>query len=332
MKSQEVLVIGAGSWGTALALVLARNGHRVFLWDIIEAHIREINSSGSNERYLPGIEFPDGLLAISDLTPCAAVENVVLAMPCAGLRAALVLLQDNLAVESLRLCLACKGFEPNTNSLNSLVVESTLGLQDVAVISGPSFASEVAAGLPTAITIASSQLTSARHFSSLFHSECFRTYTHDDVVGVQVGGAVKNVIAIAAGIADGLGFGANTRSALMTRSLVEIMRLGIAMGGRQETFMGLAGLGDLILTCTDNQSRNRRFGLALASGKDIDAAKLEIGQAIEGIVTTSVVIELAGQYGVEMPITTQVYNILQHRSTPEEAVRALLAREAKPEM
>lgn len=329
--SRQVLVIGGGSWGTALALVLARNGHTVFLWDIIREHIDEIKRSRRNERYLPGIDLPDNLLATVDIGLCSAVNDVVLAMPCAGLQSCLAMLKEELDLESLRICLACKGFEPGSNSLNTMVVETNLGLKDVAVISGPSFAKEVAAGLPTAITIASAHTRAADHFSDLFHGERFRTYTHDDVVGVQVGGAVKNVIAIAAGIADGLGFGANTRSALMTRSLAEIMRLGIAMGGRQETFMGLAGLGDLILTCTDDQSRNRRFGLALAGGKDPQTARDEIGQAVEGLVTTAVVKELAQTYGVEMPVCEQVYKVINSEISPEDAVVELLSRERKSE-
>ncbi len=332
MAAREILVIGAGSWGTALALVLARNGHDVYIWDIVKEHIEEINRSGENARYLPGVEFPSNLRAIDDISQCATVEDVVMAMPCAGLTASLELLKTTLENTSPRICLACKGFEPTSNSLNSLVAEKALGSRELAVISGPSFAGEVAAGLPTAITIASANEATADHFSGLFHSERFRTYTNDDVIGVQVGGAVKNVIAIAAGIADGLGYGANTRSALMTRSLAEIMRLGIALGGRRETFMGLAGLGDLILTCTDNQSRNRRFGLALAKGMSIEEAKQEIGQAIEGIVTTSVVFELAREHDVDMPVTEQVHNILQSRCSAEEAVLNLLAREAKSEI
>lgn len=326
------MVIGAGSWGTALALVLARNQHQVNLWDIVTDHIADLQQSRTNERYLPGIKLPENLIPVSDLSEFRDIKSVVLAMPCAGLQDALTLLQQNISLAGLRICLACKGFEPGSNLLNTDVVKNVLGIDSVAVLSGPSFAREVAEGLPTAITIASENIDTANHFSMLFHSELFRTYTHDDVIGVQVGGAVKNVIAIAAGIADGLGYGANTRSALVTRSLAEIMRLGIAMGGRRETFMGLAGLGDLILTCTDNQSRNRRFGLALAEGKDLETAKHEIGQAIEGAVTTAVVHELAKRYQIEMPITEQVHNILQSLCSPAEAVQNLLARDSRAEM
>ncbi len=332
MDKQSILVIGAGSWGTALALVLARNQHQVYLWDISAEHIAELQQSRCNQRYLPDISLPDNLYPVSTLSGFACVSSVVLAMPCAGLQASLTLLQQNISLSELRICLACKGFEPGSNSLNTDVVKKVLGIDEVAVLSGPSFAREVAEGLPTAITVASGQKQTASYFSSLFHSELFRSYTHDDVIGVQVGGAVKNVIAIAAGIADGLGYGANTRCALITRSLAEIMRLGIAMGGRQETFMGLAGLGDLILTCTDNQSRNRRFGLALAQGKDPETAKREIAQAVEGAVTAGVVQELARTLQVEMPITEMVNKVLQSACTPREAVQKLLAREPRAEM
>jgi glycerol-3-phosphate dehydrogenase (NAD(P)+) len=332
MTKQTVLVIGAGSWGTALALVLARNNHQVYLWDISEKHIASLRESGSNEQYLPGVALPENLFPIVEPADFEGHKSIVLAMPCVGLKGALSFIKENTSSANRQICLACKGFEPGSSSLNTDVVEELLGTGSVAVLSGPSFAVEVAEGLPTAITLASKNIETAGHFSSLFHSEVFRTYTHDDVIGVQVGGAVKNVIAIAAGIADGLGYGANTRCALISRSLAEIMRLGIAMGGRQETFMGLAGLGDLILTCTDDKSRNRRFGLALASGQDIDSAKREIGQAIEGAVTTAIVSDLAKKYDIEMPITEQVNHVLRSECSPHEAVKNLLARDPKAEM
>ena len=215
--------------------------------------------------------------------------------------------------------------------MNHIVVEKYLPGIPVAVLSGPSFAREVAEGLPTAVTIAAQDPSTAAEFSGLFHCDVFRTYTHDDMVGVQIGGAVKNVMAIAAGIVDGLHYGANTRAALIARGLAEIMRLGLAMGGRADTFMGLAGLGDLTLTCTDDQSRNRRFGLALAQGRTPDQAKAEIGQAIEGLHTTSVVCKLATNYAVDMPISRQVLSVIDGEITPADAVRELLAREPKPE-
>ena len=325
------MVVGAGSWGTALALVLARNGHRTFLWDCLDSHLDRLIEERRNNHHLPGHEFPDKLTAVRRFTPLpAGVRHVLLAVPCAGLADVLRQLQT-LPDRDFNICLACKGIEPNTLTLNHLLVEQYLPGAPVAVLSGPSFAREVAEGLPTAVTIASQDPDVAAGFSALFHCEVFRTYTHDDVVGVQVGGAVKNVMAIAAGISDGLGYGANTRAALMTRGLAEIMRLGQALGGRVDTFMGLAGVGDLVLTCTDDQSRNRRFGLALSRGSAPGQALAEIGQAVEGVHTTRVVCALAGKYGVDMPISAQVLNVIDGRVTPKQAVHELLSREPRPE-
>ena len=326
------MVAGAGSWGTALALVLARNGHPTFLWDCLDSHLDRLMEERCNNHHLPGHAFPDKLTVVRRFTPLpAGVRHVLLATPCAGLADVLRELQT-LPDRDFNICLACKGIEPNTLTLNHLLVEQYLPGVPVAVLSGPSFAREVAEGLPTAVTIASQDPDVAVRFSALFHCEVFRTYTHDDVVGVQVGGAVKNVMAIAAGISDGLGYGANTRAALMTRGLAEIMRLGQALGGRVDTFMGLAGVGDLVLTCTDDQSRNRRFGLALSRGSAPERALGEIGQAVEGVHTTRVVCALAGKYGVDMPISEQVRNVIEGKISPQQAVYELLAREPKPEM
>jgi glycerol-3-phosphate dehydrogenase (NAD(P)+) len=216
--------------------------------------------------------------------------------------------------------------------LHEVVAEVFSPQTPAAFLSGPSFAKEVAAGLPTAVTIASSQPDFANHLADILHSERFRTYTSSDLIGVEVGGAVKNVMAIAAGIADGLGFGANTRAALITRGLTEIIRLGVKLGGKPETFMGLAGLGDLLLTCTDNQSRNRRFGLALGQGKDKATAIQEIGQEIEGALAAKETFLLAKKYGIEMPITEQTYKVLYEGLAPLAAVQNLLAREQKAEL
>lgn len=327
-----VLVIGAGSWGTALALALARNQHPVYLWDVNESHMTSLQQQGANNYHLPGFAFPDNMHPIKQLLPLPEdVADIVIVVPCEALKPVLTLLKE-IDTANLRLCLACKGFEATTLSLNHDLVHEILGDVPVCILSGPSFAKEVAAGLPTAVTIASYSVDTARRFSDLFFSETFRTYTHDDVIGVQVGGAVKNVMAIAAGIADGLGFGANTRAALITRGLAEIMRLGIAMGGKPETFMGLSGLGDLVLTCTDNQSRNRRFGLALAEGKSPDQIRSEIGQAVEGIGTARSVARLAQHYQVEMPICTQVQRVIEGKINARDAVQELLARKPGSEL
>jgi glycerol-3-phosphate dehydrogenase (NAD(P)+) len=305
MDKQSILVMGAGSWGTALALVLKHNGHNVWLWRRETQHLIED--------------------CISE------VKDILIVVPSHAFRETLKRLKPYLTSEH-RICWATKGLENNSGLLLHQVAEQELGTeQALAVLSGPSFASEVVAGLPTAVTIASSNLEYAQDLVKLFHNQSFRPYTSSDIIGVQIGGALKNIIAIAAGIADGLSFGANTRTALITRGLREVMRCGLALGGKTDTFMGLAGLGDLVLTCTDDQSRNRRFGYALAQGKDINQAQIDIGQIVEGVWATSEVITLAKKLGIEMPIVEQVDNVLQGIYSPREAVQALLSRQLKPE-
>lgn len=328
---EPVLILGAGSWGTALGMVLARKGIPTRLWDCDRPHVEKLGAERCNQRHLPGVPFPQPLIAVPDLEQAAAgLYDVVIAVPCESLRAALQPFRS-LQRNAMRLCIASKGLEPGTHALNHEVVRDCLGDVPVAVLSGPSFAKEVAAGLPTAVTIASESAETAAAFAGRFHDKLFRVYTHSDIIGVQVGGAVKNVMAIAAGIADGLGFGANTRAALITRGLAEIMRLGLAMGARRETFMGLAGIGDLVLTCTDDQSRNRRLGLALSRGKSVAEAQEEIGQVIEGIHTAEVVHTLSARYSLEMPISEQVLMVIRGQLRPEAAVRNLLQRERKGE-
>ena len=331
-NKKPILVLGAGSWGTALSLVLVKNGFPVFLWDAVQEHLQRLIDEKCNKRYLPDYPFPELLQPRADLVEMLeGVDDIILVIPCEGIRN-IVQRIAQCSTKKFRLCIASKGLEPETNNLNHTLVKHYLRDAEVSVLSGPSFAAEVAAGLPTAVTVAAEDMATARYFSERFHNEVFRIYTHDDIVGVQVGGAVKNVMAIAAGIADGLGFGANTRAALITRGLAEITRLGTAMGGRLETFMGLTGLGDLILTCTDNQSRNRRLGLALAEGKGLDDIRREIGQAIEGARTADAVHSLAGEYGIEMPISEQIYQVLNGSQTPRNAVQELLAREPRAEV
>ena len=329
MTSQPVLVQGAGSWGTALALVLARNHHQVYLWDIDLDVIREIKSDRYNRRYLPEIKIPDNILPIEKIedTP-VEVKKIISAVPCHALRSSLNFLKS-LSIESV--CLACKGLEPDTQKLGHKVVEDEIDNCSIAILSGPSFAVEVAAGLPTAITIAAKDTKISRDFSDIFHTDLFRVYVDSDYVGVQIAGAVKNVMAIAAGISDGLGFGSNARSALITRGLAEITRLGLSMGAKQDTFMGLAGLGDLILTCTDDQSRNRRLGLLLAEGLTIDEARKEIGQEIEGLNTAKEISILAKKNKIEMPISEQVINVITSQCSAKEAAQNLVSREKRYE-
>jgi glycerol-3-phosphate dehydrogenase (NAD(P)+) len=296
--------------------------------DLLEAMVEE----RENVRYLPGVKFPPNLNAQPNLEECVAgARDILVVVPSHGLRDTLTALKPLLGPDS-RVCWATKGFELHTGKLPHQVVAEVLGTdRPMAVLSGPTFAKEVAAGLPTAMTIASSDEEFGRDLAVSLSSDLFRAYTSDDLIGVEVGGAVKNVLAIAAGMSDGLGFGANTRIALINRGLVELMRLGVALGANKETFMGLAGMGDLVLTCTDNLSRNRRMGLALASGMSIEEAQEEIQQVVEGVMAAEAVKEVADKLGIEMPICQQVYSILYEGTAPRTAVETLMRRQLKAE-
>lgn len=329
---QPIAIIGAGSWGTALALQFARSGRRVRLWDIDTEQLAIIAAERINTRYLPNAPFPDNIEVRDDLESCLDnVTDIVVVVPSHGLRDTLQKLQP-LLDDSARVCWATKGFELSTGKLPHEVAAEVLGDNHaMAVLSGPTFAKEVGAGLPTAMTIASPDTTFAEDLAEAISKDNFRAYTSSDMIGVEVGGAVKNVLAIGAGISDGLGFGANTRIALINRGLVEMVRLGVALGAKQDTFMGLAGMGDLVLTCTDDQSRNRRTGLMLASGKSIEEAQQEIGQVVEGVLAAKAVKQVADRLSVEMPICQQIYRVLYEGVSPREAVTALMSRTLKPE-
>lgn len=285
-----------------------------------------------NRKYLPGIPFPENLLVEVELATCIrSATDILISVPSHGLRETLLQIKPMLAADA-RICWATKGFELTTGKLPHQVVGEVLGdTRPLAVLSGPTFAKEVGAGLPTAMTIASPDSAFAADLANGLSGDKFRAYTSSDMVGVEVGGAVKNVLAIGAGISDGLGFGANTRIALINRGLVEMTRLGLALGAKQDTFMGLAGMGDLVLTCTDNLSRNRRMGLALAAGKSIEEAQDEIQQVVEGVLAAKAVHEVAERLNVEMPICQQIYRILYEGAPPREAVTALMGRALKPE-
>jgi glycerol-3-phosphate dehydrogenase (NAD(P)+) len=334
MATQEtarIAVLGAGSWGTALAVLLARNGHGVRLWGHLPAHVANLKMDRENRHYLPGIGFPPTLQLEADLAAAvSAADEVLVVVPSHAFREVITALASVVAGDT-PLSWATKGFAPDSGGLLGDLAAQLLPGHDLAVISGPSFAREVARGLPTAVTVAAMNVAHAERIAGYLHNETFRAYTSSDVIGVQVGGATKNVMAIAAGIADGLGFGANARAALITRGLAEITRLGITLGGQAETFVGLAGLGDLVLTCTDDQSRNRRMGLALARGLSVEAAREEIGQAVEGVNTTREVYRLSRRLAVEMPITEQVYRVLYEALAPRDAVHTLLHRRQRPE-
>lgn len=328
----RITVLGAGAWGTALAAALARNGIAVTLWGRDAAQLAGIAERRENSRYLPGTVLPTGIAAEPDLAAAVhGADALLFSTPSHTFRALLRAVRDTGAMPPF--LWACKGLEPDTNALlHEVVAAECAEPPPHGLISGPSFAREVAAGLPTALTLASADADFAGRAVHWFHGGGMRAYSNPDVVGVELGGALKNVLAIACGAADGLGFGANARAAVITRGLAELMRLGGAMGALQETFMGLAGLGDLVLTCTDDQSRNRRLGLALARGLDVDAACREIGQAVEGLRTARAARALALAHGVDMPIVDQVHAVLHEGRDPSTAVRALLEREPKEEV
>ena len=286
-----------------------------------------------NQRYLPGASFPDTLRLYPSLEAVIdGVDDVLLAVPSHAFRALLQQLRPILP-PPVRLCWATKGFEQGSGMLPNEVAHDVLGPgRPVAVLSGPTFAAEVGAGLPTAMTIASSESDYADKLARDLSSASFRAYTSTDITGVEVGGAVKNVLAIGAGLCDGLGFGANTRIALITRGLTEMTRLGVALGAQRETFMGLAGLGDLVLTCTDDHSRNRRFGLALGQGATVDAALQSIGQVVEGYPAAQALRRVATREGVSMPIAEGIFGVLYEQLPAWQVVRGLMARPIKPEI
>ncbi len=331
--SCPIAVLGAGSWGTALALVLARNGHNVHLWGHHSKHVEQMAQQRCNQRYLPGVLFPDTLQLNHSISQILAITSrILIAVPSHAFRE---VVQAIIATGcSISHCVwATKGFESGSGKLlHTVFLEEMDKPFPYGVISGPTFAAEVAAGLPTAVTIAASDQTTAESFAQLFHNENFRVYTSPDMTGVEVGGALKNVFAIAAGISDGLGFGANARAALVTRGIAEMARFGVILGGARETFMGLSGIGDLLMTCTDDQSRNRRFGLALGRGETIQSAITHIDQVVEGYQAALEAHRCASKYGLDMPIIEQVYQVLYCARKPVDAVSQLLGREQKAEI
>lgn len=327
-----ITVLGAGSWGTALAILLAGNGCPTTLWGHNPHHLALLQQSRSNPAYLPGIAFPPALTIEPDLLAAVAqAEDVLLVTPSYTFRNLLEQIAPHGSPHK-RIAWATKGFEAGTGKLLHEIASACVGTHcPLAVISGPNFAKEVAAGLPGAVTVASSSATFADDLALRLGNERFRVYTSTDVIGVELGGSLKNIYAIAAGIADGLALGANARAALITRSLAEMVRFGLAFGGQRETFMGLAGVGDLVLTCTDNQSRNRRLGFLLAQNRTLSQARAEIGQTVEGEYAAQAVALLAQKHNLHMPISEQVEQVLHHGKDPRQAVHYLLDRKQKAE-
>lgn len=331
---KNVAVLGAGAWGTALAIHLAKVGHSISLWSHLPEQAAQLNEQRQNKQYLPGFELPENITVSSDLKVCVeSVDAVLVVVPSHAFRQTLAALSSLMDASKLPISWATKGFEPETQKLLHDVANEVLG-QDakISVLSGPTFAQEVAKGLPTAMVSASYQLDQAEFWAQLFFSPSFRMYTQSDMLGVEIGGAYKNIMAIATGVSDGLQMGANARAALISRGMAEMMRLSGALGGQAETMMGLAGLGDLVLTCTDDLSRNRRFGFGLAQG-DLSTEEVmnEIGQVVEGVKAVLAVKQVAVDLGLELPIMEQVYSLVTGETTPKNAVQSLMSRAFKAE-
>ncbi len=326
----QLAILGSGAWGTALSISFAAR-HGVTLWGRDQAQLLQLAHDRVNQRYLPGAWFPSGLHLESSLQQALApAQLVIVAVPVAALRSTLQQLQYLPA--HVPVLWACKGFELPSGFLPHQVVEEVLGsVRPSGALSGPSFAEEVAAGQPAALTLAAAQPAFARETAQRLHGQRLRIYSSSDVVGVEIAGALKNVIAIGSGLSDGLSLGLNARAALITRGLAEIARLGVALGGRNETFMGLSGLGDLILTCTGNLSRNYRVGFQLAGGRALDQIMRELGHVAEGVSSAGAALQLAQRHQVEMPITIAVHHVLSGQWKPAQAVEMLLAREPRPE-
>lgn len=329
--STPVAVLGAGSWGTALAVLLARNGVPTTLWGRSPQAVVDMATARANTRYLPEMEFPDALGISGVLETCVRDAAIVLiSVPSHAFRDLLDEITPWVA-PAAGIAWATKGFDPGSGRFLHELVEERLPDHPAAVVTGPSFAKEVAQGLPTALTVQSNDDAFAQRLARLLHAPTFRAYTGNDILGAELGGAMKNVLAVATGVADGMQLGLNARAGLITRGMNEILRLGTALGAKAETLMGLAGLGDLVLTCTGDLSRNRRLGIALGRGVPLSQAVAEIGQVVESIVTVDEVVRLARRVGIELPIAEHVQHVLHEDMTPEEGLHALLAREQKPE-
>ena len=328
----RLAVVGAGSWGTALAALATRNGVSTVLWGRDRQQVAAIDGEHRNRRYLPDVELPFGLRATADVGAALADAQLVLVVVpshafTATLRAIAPHRHDGAGV-----AWATKGFEPGSGRFLHEVAGEVLGPEvPLAIVTGPSFAREVAQGLPTAVTVHSDDDAFARTVAQVLHGPTFRAYTGSDVPGAELGGAMKNVLAVATGVADGMNLGLNARAGLITRGLNEMLRLNAALGGRPETLMGLAGLGDLVLTCTGDLSRNRRLGLALGRGRSIPEAVAEIGQVVESVDTANEVMRQANRFGIELPISALVQRVLHEEITPADGLRQLLGRQQKPE-
>lgn len=330
--TERIAVLGGGSWGTALAVLLANKGFEVEMWVRNKIQAEEMNITKENKKYLPNVKLPSNLKVNDDLEKTIYKKDIILlSVPTHGVRSTLNSVKDIIGEEQIIVNVA-KGIENNTLMRISEIVKEILPNNKYAILSGPSHAEEVALNIPTTVVSASVNKDIAEYIQELFITPSFRVYTNPDIIGVELGGALKNIIALGAGISDGLGYGDNTKAALMTRGIIEISRLGTSLGANPNTFSGLAGVGDLIVTCTSMHSRNRRCGILLGKGLSLDEAVKEVGMVVEGVKTTNSAYKMAQKVGIEMPITDEIYNVLYNNVDVKESVNKLMGRDKKHEM
>lgn len=326
----NICVLGSGGWGTAVAILLHNNGHSVTLWSFDKTECENLKKYHENKPFLPGILIPGGIQFTNDLSCCKGKDLTVIATPSHGIRNVAKNIKNFVADGQVILNIS-KGIEENTYMTISEILKEELPLCRIAVMSGPSHAEEVSRNIPTTNVVASDDINTSEYIQDIFMSSTFRVYTSNDIIGVELGGSIKNVIALCCGILDGLGCGDNTKAALMTRGLVEMTRLGVAMGGKAETFSGLSGIGDLIVTCTSMHSRNRRAGILIGQGMSVDEAQKTVNMVVEGVRSCKAAKELADRKGVEMPIITEAYNVLFNGQNPADAITNLMSRKKKNE-
>jgi glycerol-3-phosphate dehydrogenase (NAD(P)+) len=328
----KITFVGGGSFGTALSIMLAKKGCEVAIWDRDKEVVEDINFNRKNDRYISDLEIPSGVTAYSDMEEAVSNSDViVLAVPSHVIRSVSRSVSNLLRNEQIVVCIA-KGIEDGSFKRLSKVMKEEILNNPIVILSGPSHAEEVAVGIPTTVVVSSHDMNYAKRVQDIFMSESFRVYTNDDMVGVEVGGAVKNIIALAAGILDGIGYGDNAKAALMTRGMSEIIRVGTELGGKQETFYGLTGMGDLIVTCTSMHSRNRRAGILIGQGKTMKEACGEVGMVVEGVKACKAFHELKEKLEVSMPITDMLYRALFENKNPKECIYELMTREKKDEI
>ena len=326
----NICVLGSGGWGTAVSILLHNNGHRVTLWSFDKGECENLKRFHENKPFLPGISIPEGITFVSDLSAVRDMDLIVIATPSHGIRGVAEKIKEYVGKGQIILNIS-KGIEEGTYMTISQILKEKLPDCKIAVMSGPSHAEEVSRNIPTTNVVASDDIKVSEYIQDIFMSATFRVYTSNDIMGVELGGSIKNVIALCCGILDGLGCGDNTKAALMTRGLVEMTRLGVAMGAKAETFSGLSGIGDLIVTCTSMHSRNRRAGILIGQGMSVDEAQKTVNMVVEGVRSCKAAKELADRKGVEMPIITEAYNVLFNGKSPEEAIKALMGRDKKNE-